>query len=100
MRGLNYHVIQKLVDSQKQSDDEPKSSKLTVGITIVRLVTGHSSYFMLSRFDLQVQEFKVIMMSYESFGVTKNSNVPPLKTSPLPQTCTVSLDFSLYILLK
>ena len=49
---------------------------------------------MLSRFNLQVQEFNVIIMNYESFGVTKNSNVPPLKTSPLPQTCTVSLDCS------
>ena len=26
-------------------------------------------------------------MNNESFGVTKNSKLPPLKTSSLPQTC-------------
>ena len=45
-------------------------------------------------------EVNVINMNYESFGVTKNSNLPPLKTSSVPQTCTVSLDFSLCTLLS
>ena len=39
-------------------------------------------------------EVNVINMNYESFGVTKNSNLLPLKTSPLPQTFTVSLDYT------
>ena len=31
-------------------------------------------------------EVNVINMNYKSFGLTKNSNLPPLKTSSLPQT--------------
>ena len=45
-------------------------------------------------------EVNVINMNYENFGVTKNSNLPPLKTSSFRQTCSVSLDFSLCTPLK
>ena len=52
--GLDNHVTQKLVDSQK-AINEPKSSELTVYITIVHLVTGHlhSYCFCFSSFTLK-----------------------------------------------